>query len=70
MTPDQAASEWGRGVEQSGISEHICDEGLQPCPSCGAEICLECEDWRKHHSLAGRASRLWRRLVSKLPDVS
>jgi hypothetical protein len=43
----------------------ICGTPLDTCPRCGELICLECDDWRVHHSLRGWFGRNWRRYVSK-----
>jgi hypothetical protein len=39
--------------------ENACGHPVQACPLCGELTCLSCEDWRRHHSLAGRACRAW-----------
>jgi hypothetical protein len=40
------------------LSQQVCEEHgpFRPCPICGHEICLVCEDWHKFHTP-------WRRLA-------
>jgi hypothetical protein len=45
---------------------------IDACPVCrldpktsSEQVCLSCEDWRRHHSIRGWAGRSWRRYVTQ-----
>jgi hypothetical protein len=46
-------------VACDGYSHCACGNALTPCPRCGEPLCLQCTDWRRHHTMRGWLERTW-----------